>query len=229
MGPTPQVRIAPAWATLLEPAFQQPSFAQLVAFLKAEKARGKVIYPPGGGIFHAFELTPPEGVKVVLLGQDPYHNPGQAEGLSFSVPRGVAPPPSLQNMFKELQADLGIAPAGHGHLAHWATQGVLLLNTSLTSEQGIAGAHAQKGWEPFTDFVIQTVSQHRQRVVFLLWGAHARKKKPLIDAQKHLILEAAHPSPLSAHNGFFGCRHFSACNRWLQEQGLAPIDWQLPV
>jgi len=229
MAPVPQVHIAPAWATLLESAFQQPSFAQLISFLKAEKAQGKVIYPPGGLIFRAFELTPPHAVKVVLLGQDPYHNPGQAEGLSFSVPRGVPPPPSLQNMFKELQADLGIAPAGHGHLAHWATQGVLLLNTSLTSEQGLAGAHAQKGWEPFTDFVIQTVSQQQQRVVFLLWGAHARKKKVLIDTQKHLILEAAHPSPLSAHNGFFGCRHFSDCNRWLAEQGLSPIDWQLPA
>lgn len=220
-----EVAIEPSWKRLLEEEFNKPYFEALVAFLKDEKRKGKVIYPPGKQIFRAFELCPPDRVKVVILGQDPYHGPGQAHGLCFSVPKGVPPPPSLQNIFKEIQDDLGLPPPPHGDLTGWAEQGVFLLNAILTVEAHKPASHRQKGWEIFTDRVIQIISEVRPHVVFLLWGKYARSKKPLIDARRHLILEAAHPSPYSAANGFFGCRHFSKANAFLIEHGMEPIDW----
>ncbi|MCS7153357.1 MAG: uracil-DNA glycosylase [Bacteroidia bacterium] len=220
-----EVAIEPSWKRLLEEEFNKPYFEALVAFLKDEKRKGKVIYPPGKQIFRAFELCPPDQVKVVILGQDPYHGPGQAHGLCFSVPKGVPPPPSLQNIFKEIQDDLGLPPPPHGDLTGWAEQGVFLLNAILTVEAHKPASHRQKGWEIFTDRVIQIISEIRPHVVFLLWGQYARSKKPLIDARRHLILEAAHPSPYSAANGFFGCRHFSKANAFLIEHGMEPIDW----
>ncbi len=196
-------------------------------FLRDEKAAGKIIYPPGAQIFNALDSTPLPQVKVVILGQDPYHGPGQAHGLCFSVAPGVPAPPSLKNIFKELQRDLGLPVPNHGCLQRWAEQGVLLLNTSLTVEQGQAGSHASKGWQTFTDRIIELVNQECQGVVFLLWGAHAQSKRKLIDASKHQVLCSAHPSPLSAHRGFLGNGHFSATNAYLQAQGKNPIDWRL--
>ena len=222
------VQIAPDWKEALFEEFQQPYFEKIVGFIKAEKAAGKVIYPPGPLIFNAFNCTPLNSVKVVILGQDPYHGPNQAHGLAFSVQHGVPTPPSLQNIFKEIQADLGIAPPKHGNLEHWAQQGVLLLNATLTVEAGSANSHAGIGWHRFTDAVIHTVSEQCNAVVFLLWGRFAQGKTSLVNSEKHLILKAAHPSPLSAYNGFFGCRHFSKANQWLQQKGLTPIDWSLP-
>lgn len=200
-------------------------------FLRDEKAKGKQIFPHSSNWFRALDLTPPDDVRVVILGQDPYHGPGQAHGLCFSVQRGVPAPPSLKNIFREIGEDLGIAPPAHGSLEHWARQGVLLLNTALTVEAGQAASHRGKGWEKFTDAVIRTVARKSEPVVFLLWGRHAGEKAALIEnegAGRHLILTAPHPSPLSAYNGFFGCRHFSQANRFLEETGRAPIDWSLP-
>jgi uracil-DNA glycosylase len=221
------VRIEQSWKEVLQGEFEQAYFKGIVDFLKKEKKDGKVIFPPGPMIFHAFDATPFDKVKVVLLGQDPYHNPNQAHGLAFSVQKGVSPPPSLVNIYKELKEDLGIDIPGHGHLEHWARQGVLLLNASLTVQANSPMSHSKIGWHEFTNAVIKTVSDKKEHVVFLLWGSFAKSKQELIDQSKHLILTAAHPSPLSAHNGFFGCKHFSKANNWLAQQGLAPIDWTL--
>ena len=222
------IKLHESWRAPLAGAFASPGMAALKAFLLAEKAAGKAIFPKGSEWFRALDLTPLDQVRVVILGQDPYHGPGQAHGLAFSVRPGVRVPPSLVNIYKELQADLGIAPARHGFLEHWARQGVLLLNTSLTVEQGQAASHKGRGWEDFTDAVIRLVAARAQPCAFLLWGSHAQKKAGFVDGSRHLVLKAPHPSPLSAHNGFFGCRHFSLTNQWLEAQGLAPIDWALP-
>lgn len=211
----------------LTAAFEQPYFEALVHFLKMEKAAGKTVYPSGTHIFRAFELTPLQEVKVVILGQDPYHNPGQAHGLCFSVPPGVKPPPSLQNIFKELQEDIGLVIPSHGCLESWAKQGILLLNASLTVEANKPMSHSKIGWEQFTDAVIRRISDTLEGVVFLLWGRFAGTKASLIDASRHHILKAAHPSPLSAYNGFFGCKHFSKTNELLVGQEKHPIDWQI--
>lgn len=220
------VKIEPGWKAALAPEFDKPYFGSLVHFLHEEKRSGKVVYPPGGLIFNAFALTPPDQVKVVILGQDPYHGPGQAMGLSFSVPDGVRTPPSLRNIFLEIENDLGIRMSGATDLTPWARQGVLLLNTSLTVEAGQANSHSRIGWQEFTDAVIRYISSHSRGTVFLLWGNYARGKKELIDLSRHYVLEAAHPSPL-AGGAFFGCRHFSKTNELLQKQGKAPINWQL--
>lgn len=222
------VKLHDSWRTPLAPLFASPVMAKLKAFLLAEKAAGKAIYPPGSEWFRALDLTPLDKVRVVILGQDPYHGPGQAHGLAFSVRPGVRVPPSLANIYKELQSDLGIPPARHGFLEHWARQGVLLLNTALTVEQGQPASHKGRGWEAFTDAVIRLVDARERPCAFLLWGSHAQAKAAHVDATRHLVLKAPHPSPLSAHNGFFGCRHFSRTNQWLQAQELSPIDWALP-
>ncbi|MBE0463770.1 MAG: uracil-DNA glycosylase [Halomonadaceae bacterium] len=216
------------WGQWLGDEFQADYMKALKQFLAQEKTAKKVIYPHSSNWFRAFELTPLKDVKVVILGQDPYHGPNQAHGLSFSVQAGVKIPPSLVNIYKELASDVGFKPVRHGSLVSWATQGVLLLNTALTVEQGNAASHRGKGWEQFTDRAIETVSQHAPSCVFLLWGSHARQKKALIDQQRHLVLESPHPSPLSAHRGFFGNHQFSQANQFLVEQGRSPIDWQLP-
>ena len=220
------VRIEESWKQALQSEFEKPYFAGLVASLHEEKARGEVIYPPGSQIFRAFELTPVPQVKVVILGQDPYHNPGQAMGLSFSVPDGVPAPPSLVNIFKEISSDLGIRMSGSPNLEPWARQGVLLLNSILTVRAGQAASHRSLGWETFTDAVIKYLSDNCDGIVFMLWGNFARTKATLIDPAKHLILEAAHPSPL-ARGAFFGCRHFSKANNFLTFRGKTPIEWQL--
>ncbi|HZH00530.1 MAG TPA: uracil-DNA glycosylase [Flavisolibacter sp.] len=216
-----------SWKTLLSDEFKQPYFKQVTEHIKTEKEQGKTIYPPGPLIFHAFEATPVEQVKVVILGQDPYHGPKQAHGLSFSVQKGVPPPPSLINIFKELHEDTGMPIPNHGYLEKWALQGVLLLNASLTVRAGEPMSHAKIGWHHFTDAVIRTLSQKREHLVFLLWGKFAQDKIKLIDEHKHCILKSAHPSPLSAHNGFFGNRHFSKTNDYLMKHGIDPIDWAL--
>lgn len=221
------VQIEPGWKQELNEEFGKPYFDKIVHFLKDEKKEGKIIYPPGRLIFNAFECTPLSTVKVVIIGQDPYHNPGQAHGLSFSVPPGIPPPPSLLNIFKELQHDLGIPLPNTGNLEPWAKQGVLLLNASLTVEANKPMSHSSIGWHIFTDAVIRHVSNGRGHIVFLLWGKFAQNKEPLIDGTKHKILKAAHPSPLSAHNGFFGCGHFSKANAWLKEMGETTIDWSV--
>lgn len=218
------VKIEKSWAGALGPEFEKPYFSELAARLHGEKAAGKVIYPPGPMIFRAFELCPLDDVKVVILGQDPYHNPGQAMGLSFSVPENVPAPPSLKNIFKEMETDLGGRVNLNPNLERWARQGVLLLNAVLTVRAGEAASHAGIGWQTFTDAVIRTVSDRKDGVVFLLWGNYARSKAPLIDATRHHILQAAHPSPL-ARGAFFGCRHFSRTNAILASEGLSPIDW----
>jgi uracil-DNA glycosylase len=199
----------------------------LRAFLKEEKAAGKTIYPPGSLIFNAFNHTPFEKVRVVIIGQDPYHGPGQAHGLSFSVPKGIALPPSLQNIFKEISTDLDIKMSGSGDLTPWADQGVLLLNATLTVQEANAGSHQNKGWERFTDAAIAALNAHREGLVFVLWGSYAQKKGDMIDTHRHLVLKSVHPSPLSAHRGFFGNRQFSAINQYLTMRGQAPINWQL--
>ncbi len=201
---------------------------QLREFLRREKSAGKVIYPPGREMFAAFNLTPLERVKVVILGQDPYHGPGQAHGLCFSVRPGVALPPSLVNIYREMQEDLGIPPAAHGCLTHWAEQGVLLLNSVLSVERGRAASHQGQGWETFTDRAVEVVNRECAHVVFMLWGSYAQRKGAVIDTGKHLVLKAPHPWPLSAHRGFFGCRHFSQANAWLESMDRGAIDWQLP-
>lgn len=221
------VQIEDSWQKALSEQFSQPYFQHIVNFLKAEKAAKKQIFPPGQLIFNAFNTTPFNDVKVVILGQDPYHNYGQAMGLSFSVPQGVAAPPSLVNIFKELNSDLNIPTPNHGDLTKWADQGVLLINAALTVEAHKPMSHSKIGWHEFTNNVIKTLSDDRQDLVFMLWGGFAKSKRELIDAGKHLILTAAHPSPLSAYNGFFGCKHFSQTNEWLQSKGKTPIDWSL--
>ncbi|MEM6901251.1 MAG: uracil-DNA glycosylase [Pseudomonadota bacterium] len=214
-----------SWGEQLGGAMQSPSFRSLEESLDAREQSGAVIYPPKDKVFSAFELTPFEEVKVVILGQDPYHGPGQAMGLAFSVPEDVQLPPSLKNIFKEIEADIGSHSLNSGDLTDWARQGVFLLNTSLTVEDGTAGAHATLGWEPFTDAAVSALSAGRDHLVFMLWGAHAQKKQALINSDKHLVLKAVHPSPLSAYQGFFGCRHFSAANKWLQDRKIAPVVW----
>lgn len=221
------VKIDPSWSKVLAPEFEKPYFAGIVNFLKEERAAGKIIYPPGPEIFSAFSLTPFDEVKAVLLGQDPYHGPGQAHGLCFSVRKGVAVPPSLVNMYKELKADLDIDPPGHGFLEQWAKQGLLMLNASLTVEAGKPMSHSKIGWEQFTDAVIRTVSEQKEGIVFILWGKFAQQKEALIDTSKHFVLKAAHPSPFSATAGFFGSRPYSKTNKLLQQQGKQPIDWRL--
>ncbi len=220
-------RIEESWKQELAGEFQQPYFARLKEFLVAERSAGMRFYPPGSLIFNAFACTPFDRVRVVILGQDPYHGPGQAHGLSFSVPQGVPAPPSLVNIFKELKADLGMPVPGHGNLEKWAHQGVLLLNATLTVRPNQAGSHQKRGWETFTDAVIRTLADRREGLVFVLWGRYARSKAPMIDQNRHLVLESPHPSPLSAHNGFFGCRHFSRINTWLSNRGEPEIDWAL--
>ena len=219
------VKIEASWKEVLHKEFTKPYFEQIAAFLKIEKAQGKTIYPPGSLIFNAFDRTPFNKVKVVLLGQDPYHGPGQAHGLCFSVQDGVPPPPSLQNMYKELNNDIGMPIPKTGNLTKWATQGVFLLNASLTVRAGEANSHAKIGWHEFTDAVIKTISSEKKGVVFLLWGRFAQDKQVLIDETRHYVLKAAHPSPLSANNGFFGCKHFSKTNAILRQQSLEAIDW----
>jgi uracil-DNA glycosylase len=223
-----RIKLEAGWKAALRDEFDKPYMTALKEFLRAEKAAGKLIFPPGPLIFNALNSTPLDQVKVVILGQDPYHGPGQAHGLCFSVQPGVPTPPSLQNIYKELKRDLNIDIPRHGCLQRWAEQGVLLLNTSLTVEQGKAGSHAAKGWQPFTDRIIEVVSEQRPHLVFLLWGSHAQSKQKLIDASRHLLLKSAHPSPLSAHRGFNGNGHFSRANKYLQQHGLEPIDWRLP-
>ena len=222
------VKLHESWRIPLAEEFTSPYMTVLKAFLVAEKAAGKRIFPKGSEWFRALDLTPLDQVRVVILGQDPYHGSGQAHGLCFSVPPGVRPPPSLINIFKELESDLGLTRPNHGHLEHWARQGVLLLNSVLTVESGLAASHKDKGWERFTDAIIRLVNAQAQPTVFMLWGSYAQKKAAFVDASRHLILKAAHPSPLSAHNGFLGCKHFSQANAFLVAQGQAPIDWSLP-
>ncbi|BFN27433.1 uracil-DNA glycosylase [Pseudomonas sp. SCT] len=224
-----RIRLEAGWKDALRDEFDKPYMRELGAFLRNEKAAGKTIYPPGPMIFNALNSTPLEQVKIVILGQDPYHGPGQAHGLCFSVQPGVTPPPSLQNIFKELKRDLNLDIPRHGYLQFWAEQGVLMLNTSLTVEQGIAGSHAKAGWQRFTDRIIEVVGERRPHLVFMLWGAHAQSKAKLIDATRHLMLKSVHPSPLSAYRGFIGNGHFSRANQFLIQQGIQPIDWRLPA
>ena len=227
------VKLHPSWLDPLKPEFDSPYMAALKAYLVAEKAAGKRIFPKGNEWFRALDLTALEDVRVVILGQDPYHGEGQAHGLCFSVQPGVRPPPSLVNMYKEMASDLGIQPARHGFLEHWAKQGVLLLNSVLTVQMGMAASHRDRGWEKFTDAVIRLVNAKPEPVVFILWGSYAQKKAAFVDSVdrggRHLVLKAAHPSPLSAHNGFFGSRPFSKANAFLESHGQKPIDWALPA
>lgn len=221
------VKIEASWKEVLKDEFKKPYFKEITEHLKTEKAQGKTIFPAGSNIFHAFEATPFEQVKVVILGQDPYHGPRQAHGLSFSVQKGIPPPPSLINIFKELHEDVGAPIPNHGFLEKWARQGVLLLNASLTVRAGEPMSHSKIGWEKFTNTVIQKVSDLKENVVFVLWGKFAQEKQALIDVKKHYVLKSAHPSPLSAKNGFFGSRPFSKINTYLVKQGIDPIDWAL--
>jgi uracil-DNA glycosylase len=222
------VKIEASWKEVLSDQFNQPYFEALVTFLKNEKKAGKMIYPPGPFIFNAFAKTPFNEVKVVILGQDPYHNPGEAMGLSFSVPKGVRVPPSLKNIYKELQTDLNVPIPNHGDLSRWADQGVFLLNSMLTVQHKQAGSHRKVGWQNFTDAVIRQLSEQKEGLVFMLWGNFARSKRELIAPDQHLILEAAHPSPL-ARGAYFGSQHFSKANTYLVQQGKTPIDWALPA
>lgn len=219
------IKIESSWKNALRDEFEKPYFEKIVSFLKQEKARGKIIYPEGKNIFAAFDHTPFDQVRVLLLGQDPYHGPNQAHGLCFSVQKGIKPPPSLNNIFKELQEDLNIEIPIHGDLTKWANQGVLMLNASLTVEANMPMSHSKIGWEIFTDAVIKKISDEKQGVVFLLWGKFAQEKAVLIDAKKHVVLKAPHPSPFSAHTGFYGCKHFSETNEILIQLGSESIDW----
>jgi uracil-DNA glycosylase len=227
------VKLHPSWLEPLRPEFDSPYMAALKAWLVAEKAAGKRIFPKGNEWFRALDLTALEDVRVVILGQDPYHGEGQAHGLCFSVQPGVRPPPSLVNIYKEMVSDLGTPPARHGFLEHWARQGVLLLNAVLTVQMGMAASHRGRGWETFTDAVIRLINARAEPVVFMLWGSYAQKKAAFVDSVdrggRHLVLKAAHPSPLSAHAGFFGCKHFSKANAFLESHGQKPIDWALPA
>lgn len=225
----PNPHMEASWKARLGEHFRQPEMGQLSAFLHAEKTAGKTIYPPGAQMFAAFDHTPFDAVKVVILGQDPYHGPGQAHGLSFSVRPGVRVPPSLTNVFAEIERDLGITPPDHGCLLPWAERGVLLLNSVLSVERGQAASHRGRGWEGLTDAAVTALSREREGLVFLLWGSQARAKGKLVDAQRHRVLHAPHPSPLSAHRGFHGCGHFSAANAWLDDNGLGAVDWSLPA
>lgn len=222
------IQLEGSWLAQLENEFQQPYMLQLREFLRREKQQGKRIFPAGEDIFNAFTHTPLGKVKVVILGQDPYHGEGQAHGLCFSVKPGVRVPPSLQNIFKEIHAELGLDVPRHGHLTSWADQGVLLLNSVLSVECACAASHQRQGWETFTDRVIEVIDREREGVVFLLWGSYAQRKGAMIDEQRHCVLKAPHPSPLSAHRGFFGCGHFKAANDYLTQRGETPIDWSLP-
>lgn len=222
-----EIRLEPGWKTVLLSEFSKPYMQELRKFLNTEK-KGQTIYPRPSELFAAFNTTPLEQVKVVILGQDPYHGPGQAHGLCFSVRPDVRPPPSLENIFKELKADLNIARPDHGCLISWAEQGVLLLNATLSVRAGLPGSHQKKGWEEFTDHAIRYLNENHEHIVFMLWGSYAQKKGAFIDRKKHLVLEAPHPSPLSAHRGFLGCRHFSQANKYLKAHGKEIIDWSLP-
>ena len=222
-----KIRLRSEWLSLLKGQFEQSYMSRLSAFLRAEKAAGKTIYPPAGQFFAALEATPPEAVKVVVLGQDPYHGPGQAHGLSFSVQGRQRIPPSLQNIFRELHDDIGMPVPPHGDLSQWAERGVLLLNSVLSVEHGAAGSHQGHGWERFTDAVIATVNERASSVVFMLWGGQAQKKGAAVDRARHCVLTAPHPSPLSAHRGFLGCRHFSKANAFLAANQRQPVDWSL--
>jgi uracil-DNA glycosylase len=223
-----RIQLEASWKARVGDYLRGEEMQRLSAYLRERKAAGARLHPPGPDIFAALDATPFEATRVVVLGQDPYHGPGQAHGLSFSVRPGTPVPPSLQNIFKELQRDLGIAPPGHGCLLPWARQGVLLLNAVLTVEDGRPGAHAGKGWEGFTDRVVEALANEREGLVFLLWGSYAQKKGAMIDPRRHRVLRTTHPSPLSAHRGFIGCGHFSAANDYLVRRGGTPIDWALP-
>jgi uracil-DNA glycosylase len=218
----------PEWKEVLSGEREKSYFKNLLSMIEDARSSGKIVYPQNTDVFNALSFTPFSKARVVILGQDPYHGPNQAHGLCFSVQKGVKPPPSLVNIFKELHSDLSIPIPSHGFLESWARQGVVLLNSVLTVEAGSPGSHANKGWETFTDRVIRELNERKEHLVFMLWGAYAQKKGAFIDAQKHLVLSAAHPSPFSAHSGFFGCKHFSKANRYLEEHGQAPIDWTLP-
>ncbi|KEZ13705.1 Uracil-DNA glycosylase [Sphingobium yanoikuyae] len=222
------IKLHESWRAPLLDQFASPYMQGLKQFIETEKAAGKRIFPKGNEYFRALDLTPLDQVKLVVLGQDPYHGEGQAHGLCFSVQPGVRTPPSLVNIYKELESDLGLPRARHGFLEHWARQGVLLLNSVLTVEMGRAASHQGKGWETFTDAIVRLVAQKEEPVVFLLWGAYAQRKAGFVDSGRHLVLKAAHPSPLSAHNGFLGCRHFSQANDFLEAKGRGAIDWRLP-
>ena len=228
MGDQGKIKLHPSWLEALRGEFDEPYMADLKRFLAVERERGKKIFPRAREWFRALDLTPLDEVRVVILGQDPYHGEGQAHGLCFSVQPGVRPPPSLLNVYKELKSDLGIEPRRHGFLEQWASQGVLLLNSVLTVEMGRAASHRERGWERFTDRIIREVNARPGPVVFMLWGSYAQKKAAFVDTSRHLVLKAAHPSPLSAHSGFLGCRHFSKANAFLESRGLRPIDWALP-
>jgi len=223
-----RIRLEPSWKSRIGDWLLRPEMQALAGFLRQRKAAGARVYPPGPDIFAAFDATPFDAVEVVILGQDPYHGPGQAHGLCFSVLPGVAVPPSLDNIFKEIGQELGLPRPDHGCLLPWARRGVLLLNAVLTVEEGRAGAHQGKGWEGFTDHAIETLANEREGLVFLLWGSYAQAKGKVIDPRRHRVLKAPHPSPLSAHRGFFGCGHFAAANEYLARHGQAPIDWSLP-
>ena len=222
------IKLHESWLSRLDDQFELAYMQKLRDFLLTRKAHQAVIYPPGTHIFNAMNSTPFEQVRVVILGQDPYHGPGQAHGLCFSVLPGVRVPPSLANIYREIEADLGFSPPHHGYLQSWAEQSVLLLNAVLTVERGQAGSHQGKGWERFTDRIVQLLNDEREGLVFMLWGGYAMKKGAVIDRRKHLVLKAPHPSPLSAHRGFLGCRHFSTTNEYLQQHQQQPIDWSVP-
>ena len=224
-----KIKLEPSWKARIGDYLMRPDMQALGEFLRAEKLAGKVVYPPGPEIFSAFDHTPFDDVRVVILGQDPYHGPNQAHGLCFSVRPGVPAPPSLQNIFKEIHRDLGLRAPDHGCLTPWADRGVLLLNAVLTVQQSMAASHQGKGWEGFTDAAIDALNREREGLIFMLWGSYAQKKGQLIDSQRHCVLRSVHPSPLSAHRGFIGCGHFSAANRYLESRGVAPIDWSLPM
>jgi uracil-DNA glycosylase len=228
MGEPPQITLDPQWHRQLSDELEKDYMRSLHEFLATRQQQGAIIYPPQSQWFAALNSTPFDKVKVVVLGQDPYHGPGQAHGLCFSVMPNIKVPPSLANIYKELKSDIGAELPNHGCLNSWAEQGVLLLNATLTVEQGLAGAHQGKGWETFTDNIIDKINDHRQGVVFMLWGSYAQKKASMIDAERHLVLQSVHPSPLSAYRGFFGCEHFSKANHYLESLGLDPVDWRLP-
>ncbi len=223
-----RIKLEPGWKQALLAEFDQPYMKELRLFLQQRKRASAVVFPPAEQMFNAFNATPFDQVKVVMLGQDPYHGAGQAHGLCFSVQPGVPVPPSLRNMYAELETDIDFVKPEHGHLQPWAAQGVFLLNSVLTVEQGNAGCHAGKGWERFTDAAVRALAERREGVVFMLWGAYAQKKGQFIDRSKHCVLRAPHPSPLSAYRGFFGCQHFSKANEWLESNGLGAVDWALP-